>query len=40
MNKMAIYTRIILRPHNAMFSLSNITSLRIGNDNVIVILYG
>ena len=40
MNKMAIHTHVIFRARNAMFFLLNTTSFRIGNDDVIVILYG
>ena len=40
MDKMGIYTYVIFRPRNAMFSLSNARYFRIGNDDVNVILYG
>ena len=38
MNKIAIHTHVIFRPRNAIFSLSK--TFQIGNDDVIVILYG
>ena len=37
MNKIAIYTHVIFRPRNAMFFF---IKYLIGNDDVIVILYG
>ena len=40
MNKIAIHTHAIFRPHNAMFCISKTMSFQIGNGDVIVILYG
>ena len=40
MNKIAIHTHVIFRPRNVMFFLSTTMSFRIGNNDVIVMLYG
>ena len=40
MNNMTIHNHVIFRPRNAMFFLLNTYVFRIGNDDVIVILYG